>query len=184
MVRRLRMFIRVSEFQECLAEALASLDLTIVMQRFKPNVPTEVARSAYELVMQDGQLADRLNLVERTGAEAALDERRVAQVPDVVVCDLPKEEASVLYMSEIGFKSAENDLLSAKKLLKTFNAITKPFRKRLTRPVWARNIVHGGEAHAYRDIGHSAGAADWIREGGELMQDGVLNIRYTLEKPS
>lgn len=184
MVRRLSMFIRTSEFQECLAEALASLDLTIAMQRFKPGVPTEVAPSAYELAMQDGQRADRLNLVESRVAKAALAEKRVAKVPNVIVCDLPREEASVLYKSVIGFKSVEDDEQSAKNLLKAFNAIAKPFRKRLSRPVWARDVVHGGEAHAYRDIGYSVGAADWVSGGGELMQDGVLNVRYSLQKPS
>jgi hypothetical protein len=51
------------------------------------------------------------------------------------------------------------------------------------RPMWAYNI-HGGPVKMYRDLGYSQGVVEWLRQGGDIGQEGVANVRYLIEPPS
>jgi hypothetical protein len=60
-----------------------------------------------------------------------------------------------------------------------FDRCANRLRPMLEFPIWARNIVTGGSAR-YDKIGFSVGAREWIESGGELRQEGVKNVVYSL----
>ena len=63
--------------------------------------------------------------------------------------------------------------------LRIFERVWALWRSRVTFPVVARNRKTGAAA-PYRSIGYSAGAAEWVRKGGALRQEGVDNIQFEL----
>ena len=96
---------------------------------------------------------------------------------------LPKRENNFLIMASLGYKSDwynddytvhyDNEVMK-----KLYRKIRPIFKKGLKSPVWAKNIKFGGSS-CYRNLGYSDGAAEWEKNGGELCQLGVGNIRFS-----
>jgi hypothetical protein len=61
-----------------------------------------------------------------------------------------------------------------------FKKVAKPLRKHLRYPVWGRNVAYDTAWEACRDIGYSPGAAEWENSGGEMRQDAVKNILFSV----
>ena len=96
--------------------------------------------------------------------------------------DIPKRSGKQLFLADFAMKSDWYDEKSKKVLVNTqlarvYRRLRKRLRNLLGSPVWARNIKTGGAA-AYSDMGISPGAEHWEKEGGELRQRGVENIRF------
>ncbi|MCK6587711.1 MAG: hypothetical protein L6Q76_09015 [Polyangiaceae bacterium] len=124
-----------------------------------------------------------------------LGERIPAQLPAVndvrpgelgwISATAPQEKGKVLLMGNVGSKSTwydpatksgwRNDDVHA-----LFRKAVNPLRKCLKYPVWGRNVIYSTPWEACRDIGYSPGVVEWEAGGGELRQDGVKNILYTV----
>jgi hypothetical protein len=61
-----------------------------------------------------------------------------------------------------------------------FRTVAKHLRKHLRYPVWGKNVAYHTPWEACQDIGYSQGAADWVASGGELRQEGVRNILFSV----
>jgi hypothetical protein len=86
-----------------------------------------------------------------------------------------------LEMSDIGAKSDyfEYDaVLEDPRSLQVHRRITRPLKAALRRPMQAWHVAHSDRARTY-DIYYSDRAAAFYHEGGELMQQGVANIRFS-----
>lgn len=94
----------------------------------------------------------------------------------------PPDQPGDLYQADLGIRtiSISHDNPNG---VEVFRRAAKPFRKLLSRPTWAWNIVHGG-AHAYRDLGFSPGAKEFFDAGGSWLQRGVANVRFGPEEPA
>jgi hypothetical protein len=97
----------------------------------------------------------------------------------------PREQGKVLLMGEIGSKSIWYNPITKSNLRNDnvhdlFKRASKALRKHLRFPVWGKNTVHITEWEPSRSIGYSQGAADWVASGGELRQEGVRNILFSV----
>jgi hypothetical protein len=98
--------------------------------------------------------------------------------------DLPREQGNILFLGECSIKTDWFDKESGTKVenprsLKLYKRIVAEIRKHLASPVWAENIVTGGSS-VYPDIGYTPSAKRFLEAGGQLMQEGVSNIRFRL----
>ncbi len=90
----------------------------------------------------------------------------------------------VLEMCDIGAKSdyfEDGAVLEDPRSLQLHRRITRPLKGTLRRPMQAWHVAHTDRARSY-DIYYSDRAAAFFHEGGELMQQGVANIRFSPQK--
>ena len=97
--------------------------------------------------------------------------------------DVPKQFGKQLFLADFAVKSDWYDEVSKnvvvnKQLARVYRRLRAKLRGSLGSPVWARNI-RTGRASPYSDMGISPGAKQWEKEGGELRQCGVENIRFS-----
>ena len=101
---------------------------------------------------------------------------------DLSVGNLRTEaNGSVLEMSDIGAKSDYFEggaVLEDPRSLQLHRRVTRPLKAALRRPMQAWHVAHTDRARSY-DIYYSDRAATFFHEGGELMQQGVANIRFS-----
>lgn len=86
-----------------------------------------------------------------------------------------------LELSDIGAKSnylQDGAILDDQRSLQLHRQITRPLKAALRRPMQAWQVGYREQARTY-DIYYSDRAAALFREGGELMQQGVANIRFS-----
>jgi hypothetical protein len=106
----------------------------------------------------------------------------------LVSLDVPRIRDRTLLACQLGAKSDWYDARSAKmrdnrEALRLFSTVWKQLGPHLRRPVWARNRRDGASA-AYKAISYSPGAEEWVRNGGELRQEGVANVEFLLDPGS
>jgi hypothetical protein len=97
----------------------------------------------------------------------------------------PLIQGKALLKSQIAYKSdwydSETEVARENNSVhKLFKTASKPVRKTLRYPVWARNVAYNTPWEACRDIGYSSGAAEWETSGGELRQNAVKNILFSV----
>ncbi len=190
----LHYFMRLSEYAEVLAEVFEA-KLTVVVDQ-------------YDCYVMASSPADALALHERRVnhwpcrqlyvGEQALPARVVMgdlqpARHGLVLMEAPMEVGKRLYLGACGYKSTWVDY--EKKLQYTspaprrvYRRVDRILRRRLTFSMWLMQVAGKGQgAWPLNDrqcaTGFSAGAEAWFREGGELMQKGVENSRYTPSKP-
>ena len=102
---------------------------------------------------------------------------------DVRVGNLQGEATGrVLESSDIGAKSTyveDGAILEDPRSLQLHRRITRPLKAALRRPMQAWNVGHRDRARTYGDLYYSDKAADFFYGGGELMQEGVANVRFS-----
>ena len=125
-----------------------------------------------EVYLEEGTLSDQPE-------EGALrDLRRV-------VLRVPGRQGDVLYLSELAAKSdwldsSTGQVVRCSAGLVLFDALKKRIKPHLRYPTWARNIMIAGSSTRYRDVGHTEAVRVFSEGGGVLMQEGVLNARFTV----
>ena len=97
--------------------------------------------------------------------------------------DLPKEDGTRLYLSELTVKTDwfdryTNKIMENHQLEKLFSKIRRELKKDLKSPIWAKNIKTQGVS-CYKDMAYSEAVEDWEKKGGELLQQGVENVRFS-----
>ena len=91
----------------------------------------------------------------------------------------------MLLLSTLAGKSqwydpVSNQTKTNKEVIRLFDRVARFLKKHLMRPVWARNVTDE-KAQRYNQIWYSSGAAEWLRSGGVLQQEGVANVVFTIQ---
>lgn len=97
----------------------------------------------------------------------------------------PMIKGKALLKAQVAYKSDWYDSESEATfrndaLPKLFKTVSKTVREILRYPVWGRNTAYDTPWEANRDIGYSPGAAEWEVNGGELRQNAVKNILFSV----
>lgn len=189
--RSIQFFMRIYEFESLIWEVADQFKLSVIMVRLYKNYKLEIAEQLRILIMSDGLTPDWIFLAaEPPQFNLHNITRTFKLLPGKlgwVKIDVPKEEGKILFLAGVSAKSdwyeSKNDQISENPVsIKLFSKIVSHIRKKLHRPVWAYNIrVKGSEPQPYRNIGYSSGTKDWVKQGGELMQWGVHNVRFSLK---
>jgi hypothetical protein len=96
---------------------------------------------------------------------------------------LPKQQDNVLFLADMGMKSEwydrdEGVIYENKDLGQRHDKLKRALRKHLFSPMYIKNIKYGGSGEINR-IYYSTSAREWEENGGELMQEGVYNLRFS-----
>ena len=192
--RSLHFFMRPAEFSEIVEEVATKHGLAVILRRYGLRRHLEIAEVAGTIAMSDGRPADEIYLSFEAPRPAVpeVDGLNPAQL-GWVSSDVPREVGDILFLAQMAAKSdwwasELGKVLQNPVSLVLFKRIAPAFRRRLKRPVWARDVDAVGEARAYRDIGYSGGVVQWVKQGRELAQAGPAldkpgNVRFFIEKP-
>ena len=87
-----------------------------------------------------------------------------------------------MFLADIGAKSdwydpASHAIYDNPQVLKLYDRVIRRFKKYLTSPIEAENIVAKKSA-VYRDLGYTPSAEAFYKKGGIWMQEGVKNLRF------
>lgn len=101
-----------------------------------------------------------------------------------VVVGLPRTAGPCLYLVSLAGKSdwydeALRKVLEKPDALKRYDRIWRRWKPRVSSPMLVRHIPSGA-ARLYSNVGYSAGAAEWVRHGGILRQEGTANNEYLI----
>ena len=100
--------------------------------------------------------------------------------------NLPKEDGMTLYLAELAvksdwFDSDANEIKRDQQLERLYGKIRNALRKELVSPLWAKNIKSQGVS-CYKDMAYSKAVADWEKQGHELRQQGVNNVKFSTDE--
>jgi hypothetical protein len=187
--RNLQFFSGREELLQILSRIVEALSL-VVLARDESGVDwvarvegsaglQEFARSPVNRIY----LADSGSMVAATTAGPLSPARQ-----GLLLVDLPRIKDGIMLAGQVAVKTDWIDESTGKvrtsaDLLKFFNTVASKLRKELRTPMVAENIKTGKSA-SYSDIGYTESARSFVESGGELMQEGVLNIRFRIPESS
>ena len=177
-----QVFMLPDEFLDVLGELKASLALHVVLER--GNYSREIWNGDRDRALT----ADFVYLAPEASVDASsLAEPFHAARLEWAMTNVPRIEQDQLFMIQPGargdwYDDVTQTVYKTPEALRRLSRIWKIWRRRLRFPMLVRNIVAGSEA-LYRDIGYSAGAAEWRSRGGLLRQEGVQNVEFLLPPP-
>jgi len=180
---------RQDELSQLVWSIAERLKLSVVLARLGSNRHLEIAERPGTIVMSDGKPADWVFLsTEKPNLELIDAKDLIPGKWGWIQVTVPHEEGHILSLSRIAAKSDWYDSNTKQTLdnpasLKLFRRIASFFQKQLRSPVWIYD-VRGGKAEPNHSIRYSAGAEEWVRNGGQLMQEGVPNVGYSLHDPA
>lgn len=179
----------VPEIKDVMCEVTRSHDMFIVSERrCRPFTLQQLQAEDFcehKIPTGSGRLfiaRERIDLaneeIARTGLTAG----------GLIVLRLPIYDGPILFLASISvrtswYDSQVGDVVSHDSSLPLYRPIISRIRKRLSRPMWAYG-VQGGPARMYRDLGYSQGVVEWLRQGGDIRQEGVANVRFLIAPPS
>jgi len=177
--RGLQAFITFDEFVEWLRGTAKELSLVVLVDRL----------GQYPIERWSGEVRQLVEAYEIYLA-TAVNELGTIYHNDVnpaergwVVMKVPRVESGALLDIHLDARSdwyEDGVIKENPESIRLHGRIARRFKKILKHPVWAKNIKLGGSAVSYRSLGYSNGAREWYRNGGELMHEGMPNIRYEI----
>ena len=184
----LQFFSGPDECLDILSEIVQSLGLHVILFRFDTSAFLYLGQAIDRTAVTEFG-AERLYLTDQKPDMASLDQKNY--VPGQlgwVDVDLPREVEGTLLLGVLGVKSdwydpITKEIYDNRDVFNLYKKIRSKFKRKLNSPVWAYNIK-SLKSSAYRDMGYTEFARGYVERGGELMQEGVQNIRFTLEEPS
>ncbi len=173
-------FLTLSEFANWLVAVVDQMPVAVVLYR-GPDAPLEPWDCRRDALAGVTRVYLAQGPVDFSGIQA--DQISTGSLGWVQL-DVPRLKGRCLFASQIATKSDWFDAKRQKVMknpaaLRLFDRFWSIWKKHFMFPVWARNRKTGAEA-AYRFIGYSKAAADWFQQGGELCQEGVNNIEFTI----
>jgi hypothetical protein len=174
-----QVFMLPNEFLEMLGELKVSLALHVVLQR--GNDSTEVWNKDRDAALT----ADLIYLAPEASVDSScLEEPFNPARLEWVMTNVPRIKQDQLFMVQVGacgdwYDESTDTVYKTPEALRRLSKIWKIWRRHLRFSMLVRNIVTGAEA-LYRDIGYSAGAAEWRGRGGLLRQEGVQDLEFLL----
>lgn len=181
--RSLDFFMTPTEFESVVIQIQKELGLYLVLVKFFGA--SELSKDGVR--MSDGSLPDEIFLTVQK------PEMSQISTPNIepgkwgwVQCFIPKIDATALYKMSLGIKLDWYDAEQAQVFenptgLELFKKIKPFFQKRLKNPITVTNISTGA-SEDYNNIWYTKGVEEWVAQGGELMEEGVVNLRYHIQK--
>lgn len=101
-----------------------------------------------------------------------------------VQLDVPRTSGDILYAIQVAarsdwFDESSKEIVTDDQVIRLFEKLWKNWKPHVVFSVVGRNKITGKEA-VYRNIGYSAGAAQWYKNNGRLHQVGVENVEFHL----
>jgi hypothetical protein len=173
-------FVMPAEFVEWVRELVTSGAEHVVLERYFPERLDHWDGSAASLLASDKAIftGDLANLEEISASD---------YIPGLlgwVTVDVPRVQGSSLFSVQFGARSDwydENrrEVMEKRDAMKRFDRIWKKWKPLVRSPMRVRNRVTGTEGTT-SGVGYSVGAEEWVRRGGVLRQEGVMNQEFLL----
>jgi hypothetical protein len=165
--KHLQFFMMPAEFAEFAESVLPALELEVIGGIEGPGAPPK-RRPRY--------------IGPRGVTSAAAGDVRPAR-EGWLIATLPSLEGEKLYLAEIAAKTDWDDpttnlTTENPTVLRLFERVARPLRRKLVFPVTATNELTG-KSEDYKAIGYSEGARRWLDDRGQWRQEGVKNIRFS-----
>lgn len=101
-----------------------------------------------------------------------------------LMAEVPRFHNKALYKAQLGAKSDWFDpesraVLENPSSISLFQKVASVFKKHLAHPAYLIDL-HTGREELCKGVWYSAGAKAWLRDGGELHQEGVQFTRFTI----
>jgi len=176
-------FITFEEFADWVKATVKELSLVALLEPLRIHAPLERWDGAVEdlagayrvyftmLPVESGEIASKgLNPAER----------------GCVYIDVPSVKDGALLLVELAARSdwwdEEDKTIKENPVsIQLHGQLSRRLKKLVKRPVWVRNITMPDHPPRLdKSVGYTEGAKVWFRNGGELMQRGVLNIRFEI----
>ena len=178
-------FSRLDEFLAILADITVRLGLHVILYKGGGEPVTYQVKSDITLSVVNEFHASRIYLAEFSPDMPSVDPCNLNPAAwGWIQVDLPKEKDSVLYMGQISIKSDWLDREHAivrdnLNFVKKYNCVVNQMKKKFASPVVAENVVTTAKA-TYKNIYYLPSAKVFAETGGQLMQEGVKNVRFSL----
>jgi len=181
--KRVQFFSTLDELLLLLCCIVRALNMSVFMYRWRTNA--EIKQADCENIVQQTQAfgASRIYLAESGLIISEIDPNylEVARLGLIQVI-LPRESGGILYMSEVSIKTDWIDSVSGKRcensqLLSLFKRVKKELLKNMMEPVLGVNVVTGASS-IDSTVKYTMAAKAFVEGGGELMQEGVNNVRF------
>jgi hypothetical protein len=173
-------FVMPEEFVEWVRELVTSEAEHVVLQRYFHKGLNHWDGSAESLLASDrafftGELANLEGITSSNYNPGLLG---------WVTVDVPRMQGSSLFSVQFTARSDwydrdRREVMEKRDAMKRFDRIWKKWKPRVRSPMRARDRVTGAEG-TYKHLAYSAGAAEWVRRGGVLRKEGIINTEYLL----
>jgi hypothetical protein len=176
-------FVMPAEFVEWVRELVTSGAEHVVLQRYFHKALNHWDGSAESLLASDRAFftGDLANL------DGITSSNYIPGLLGWVTVDVPRIQGSSLFCVQFGARSDwydedRREVMEKRDAMKRFDRIWKKWKLLVRSPMRARYRVTGAE-HTYKDLAYSAGAEEWVRQGGNLRQEGTANVEFLLPEP-
>ena len=181
--KRVQFFSTLDELLVMLCRVVKALNLSVFLYRGGSSAAIQQAdcESMAQQIQAFG--ASRLYLA---AAESVMSEINPKNLEPgrlgLIQVILPRESGRVLFMSEVAVKTDWTDRVTGERfenrqLLSLFKGVKKEILKDMMEPVLGVNIVTGASS-IDSTVKYTNTARAFFEGGGELMQEGVSNIRF------
>lgn len=187
--RSTRFFAMEQEFLDILNEIIKSQKLYIIHFRRVRNATIKLIDFPLELKRIKDMGIHDIYLGEKIPNFENIDPKNVLPALNGwVSITFPREIGKILYLGDLGVRSEWWDknpevIFDNPDCLKLFNKVATRLKKHLKFGMW----ICDTEFHPIRltkSIGFTKEVREFNSKGGELMQEGVLNIRYICDPMS
>jgi hypothetical protein len=176
-------FVMPAEFVEWVRELVTSGAEHVVLDPYSPGRLEHWDGSTESLLASDNAIftGDLANL------EGVTSSNYIPGLLGWVVVGVPRIQGSSLFCVQLAARSDwydrdRREVMEKRDAMKRFDRIWRKWKPRVRSPMRARDRVTGAE-HTYKDLRYSAGAEEWVRRGGVLRQEGVMNQEFLLPEP-
>src|SRR5215510_1570836 len=186
-VKYLQFFMHSSEFWPKFWQMVNTARLNVIFVRLGPTRSLQIVDVENTTVRSDGSVPDWIFLAAARPEIKHLDANELHPAEwGWVQIDVPRARDDVLLLSTLAGKyewydPLDNQTKANKEVIRVFDKLARFLKKRLMKPVWARNLKERSKPQRYNQIWYSSGAADWVSNGGVLQQEGVDNIVFSIQ---
>jgi hypothetical protein len=173
-------FLMPAEFVEWVRELVTSGAEHVVLDPYSPGKLEHWDGSTESLLASDRAIftGDLANL------EGVTSSNYIPGLLGWVVVDVPRIQGSSLFSVQFAarsdwYDSDRREVLEKRDAMKRFDRIWRKWKPRVRSPMRVRNRVTGTEGTT-SGVGYSVGAEEWVRRGGVLRQEGVMNQEFLL----
>ena len=160
-----------------------ALNLSVFLYRGGPNAMLKQADCGNILQQLQAFTTSRIYLAEPGLVVSEINPKDLEPARlGLLQVILPRESGQILFMSELAVKtdwvnSVTGERCENTRLLSLFKRVKAELVKGMKEPVVGENIVTGNSS-VYSTIKYTKAAKAFVDDGGELMQEGVNNVRF------
>jgi hypothetical protein len=176
-------FVMPAEFVEWVRELVTSGAEHVVLDPYSPGKLEHWDGSTESLLASDRAIftGDLANL------DGITSSNYIPGLLGWVTVDVPRIQGSTLFCVQFGarsdwYDSDRREVIEKRDAMKRFDRIWRKWKRHVRSPMRARDRLTGAE-RTYNDLAYSAGAEEWVRQGGNLRQEGTANTEFLLPEP-